>query len=711
MRILRNPGGRRGFRPKLKRVQLVLSPNSPLGPSNTLCSTDIRRRSPSEEGYSRPLSAPLEHSTETAHCYLPSRTTAEAPENQDFCDECYEVGDLTCCDHCVRSYHGVCVGLEDNELPVIWVCPKCASSSARLESGLERQECQFSTHEDSTLCLEAAADTQQHFGVDNVSNWLKDGDPGTYAQHALPNRPATRCHSSDRFLDIDNEAQQVRRDPNTPSADALPPTYAAPGVSRGDLVGPRNLDDSPANLALDRSLQISTGQKSTENSSPNALTGYDGTLQKNDVFREPSGEIARLRGGVPGPRAQSLHTNQASVDEMNQRSDRDTASIPCVPIPSLVNYPISSDFREVPKIGNETIEELLRNGNFEHWLPSDLALANLCALDEVTETTAEIWKNHTTRPPVAVATNGCFTSAEPTEEDLWRAAFGAKGSKVFVNGEENERPDNFALAFLQLYRPNKRCPISVIGIQPSKTALSSEYLVPSSLATYVTAHAQRDVIYNLTPTYSFVDLHIDYGADGISKTMGECEKYWFLFPPTQRNLDLLASVHGEQGRLRKLLNRLECGIIAKTRSSEALYIPSGCIHATCTTSGGFLVAKDFVTTRTYQYIAALLRSEYFKIFDVESRELCMKWFVISLEVAAQYQPILAVCEIWVASEGVLRSLTPRLLSRILRRAKDCFKEALEEVEHTVTQCPCGWKRGRNTFKSHWQEKHLNLSHA
>lgn len=708
MRKGRKYDGRKGLTSESKRLPVTISPASPLRPSKRYCSADIRRCSPPEEQL-RPLSTPLERGTETAHCDSSSHTTASTRENQDFCDECYEVGDLICCDNCVRSFHGVCLGLEHNQLPVVWVCPECVSSRGSLDCELEKQDCRLSTHEDSPLCREAIPKTPRPSGVDDVPNGQSNGDLGTYAQHALPNR-FSRSHSSDCPRDIDSGPQQVEKEPGTSSAGALLPTYTAPGISQGNFTGLQNEDESEAFLACDRSLEDLPEQKAIEHSPAHALTDCDGTPQGEGIPRKANGETARPRDGVQAPRVGSLHTKQVSLDARDQRSDRDTASLPGIPTPPSVDCPIRTESHEVPRIVSGTIEELLRNGNFEHCLPVDMIRADLYGLDEVTETIASVWKQYTIRPPVTIVANSCFTSAEPTVEDLWRAGFSAKGSKVFVNGEENGRSDNFALAFFQLFRPNKRCPISVIGIQPSKTALSSEYMVPASLATYVTAHSQRDVIYNLTPTYSFVDLHIDYGADGISKTMGDCEKYWFLFPPTKRNLDLLASVHGEQGKLRKLLNRLECGIIAKTRSSEALYIPAGCIHATYTTTGGFLVAKDFVTTRTYQYIALLMQSKYFKVFDFESRELCLKWFMISLEVATQYQPVLAVCEVWVASEGVLRSLAPKLLLRILRSAKDCFGEALEEADHTVTQCPCGWKRKRCTFKSHWQETHLNLGH-
>jgi hypothetical protein len=138
------------------------------------------------------------------------------------------------------------------------------------------------------------------------------------------------------------------------------------------------------------------------------------------------------------------------------------------------------------------------------------------------------------------------------------------------------------------------------------------------------------------------------------------------------------------------LHKLECGIVTRTQSSEALYIPSGCIHATYTTKGGFLVAKDFVTRSTFRVIVSLIGSEYFKVFDSESRELCLDWFITSLEIAVQHQKLLAVLEAWIDVESMLRSLSPKLLLRVSRRAKGCFEDALGGITGTAVRCPCGW---------------------
>jgi hypothetical protein len=88
---------------------------------------------------------------------------------------------------------------------------------------------------------------------------------------------------------------------------------------------------------------------------------------------------------------------------------------------------------------------------------------------------------------------------------------------------------------------------------------------------------------------------LDYGMDGISAPLDGCTKIWFLYTPTLHNLALMAQERGQHGKLARLADRLEGGIVTQTTSAEAIYIPAGCLHAVFTTEGGFLVSIDCTT--------------------------------------------------------------------------------------------------------------------
>ena len=73
------------------------------------------------------------------------------------------------------------------------------------------------------------------------------------------------------------------------------------------------------------------------------------------------------------------------------------------------------------------------------------------------------------------------------------------------------------------------------------------------------------------------------------------EKYWLLYPPTEKNLTAIKSIDGQRGKLLRLVHQLEGGVIVETTSSHAILLPAGCAHATFTLQGGYLVTKDFTT--------------------------------------------------------------------------------------------------------------------
>lgn len=68
---------------------------------------------------------------------------------------------------------------------------------------------------------------------------------------------------------------------------------------------------------------------------------------------------------------------------------------------------------------------------------------------------------------------------------------------------------------------------------------------------------------------------------------------WLLFPPTLRNLSVLAQDLEQSDKLLTLASKLEGGVVLTLQSNEALYFPPGTLHAVFTIQGGFLVGSQF----------------------------------------------------------------------------------------------------------------------
>ena len=95
------------------------------------------------------------------------------------------------------------------------------------------------------------------------------------------------------------------------------------------------------------------------------------------------------------------------------------------------------------------------------------------------------------------------------------------------------------------------------------------------------------VQYNVTPKYAIVDVQIDRGMEVLTVSIERCEKIWFLWLPTDENLQELGQRMGITD-VQMTGSKLIDGIIAFTDSTEALYIPSVWLHSTVIFTGGFL---------------------------------------------------------------------------------------------------------------------------
>jgi len=101
---------------------------------------------------------------------VPAVTTDGGDENDDFCAECGDGGDLLCCDKCPNSFHLDCAGL-DEEPPEdeLWCCPVCT------ENG-------FDLVDDTGLTGDVVEDFVKSFGMigraklDAKSGPLAEGD-------------------------------------------------------------------------------------------------------------------------------------------------------------------------------------------------------------------------------------------------------------------------------------------------------------------------------------------------------------------------------------------------------------------------------------------------------------------------------------------------------------------------------------------------------
>jgi hypothetical protein len=192
--------------------------------------------------------------------------------------------------------------------------------------------------------------------------------------------------------------------------------------------------------------------------------------------------------------------------------------------------------------------------------------------------------------------------------------------------------------------------------------------------------------------------------DGLSSPLHDCEKIWLLYPPTQCNLSLMKRADGQHGKLARIGHLLEGGIIVRTSSADAIYIPAGCMHAVFTLHGGFLVALDCTTSKSIWAFAQYLQHGLDVSLDVEGRRECLFFFLESLEVAL-HNSLTApdAVRAWLSIENRLRTIAQRD-AEWKAAAKEVWGSWDGDVPLHCLDCHCISSEAID--KSHLEQAHL-----
>ncbi|ETS87458.1 hypothetical protein PFICI_01286 [Pestalotiopsis fici W106-1] len=120
---------------------------------------------------------------------------------------------------------------------------------------------------------------------------------------------------------------------------------------------------------------------------------------------------------------------------------------------------------------------------------------------------------------------------------------------------------------------------------------------------------------NVTPKYTFVDLHIDHGKHVVTTSHGGCVKLWATYPLTDENRRLYAKECAQNDIFIRLHDKLERGVFLITTDGVAIKLPPGCLHATLTLRGGVVPGFEYTTASCLGVSAAVwdLHSAAFKM--------------------------------------------------------------------------------------------------
>lgn len=188
-----------------------------------------------------------------------------------------------------------------------------------------------------------------------------------------------------------------------------------------------------------------------------------------------------------------------------------------------------------------------------------------------------------------------------------------------------------------------------------------------------------------------------------------------MFPPTPNNLSHM-QLAGAQGRkLAAIGPNLEGGLIIRTTSSDAIYIPVGCIHAVFTIHGGFLLTMEFATPKSVRALSSLLNSEFDCFKDPYSQKELPQQFIEAVNLALTTNQREIGLKAWIDMEKRVRRWNlvdldaakkvkerQKLWKKGIRKMWDAFFQNLQPRDMA---CPCGQMELGQHLKEHFRGAH------
>ncbi|KUJ17269.1 uncharacterized protein LY89DRAFT_733134 [Mollisia scopiformis] len=396
------------------------------------------------------------------------------------------------------------------------------------------------------------------------------------------------------------------------------------------------------------------------------------------------------------------------------------------------------DHTQVPPSIVRTNKDLLLDCLYEFESSTRRMLEDitLSTPEEASSEIKEMWTQSTTTYPHIYDSDLCWNSNRPSSKDLIihtinliadRKEAEAKGIaddyEVYVPAfsksllDENMDP---LTAIAQLYEPDKTNPVALVGYRLPDLIPEHSFDTPVALTKHVEPFPEGNLQILLTPKFWTTDLHID-NNDGLATTIGPTEKIWLTFPPTTKNLKHMKEADTQRSKLARIGKLLEGGLIYKTTSAQAIYVPIGCIHAVFTTHGGFLLSIDFSTPQSAKVLSSLFKSDFHIRKDPYALAELPHQFIECVDRALrENRPLLGVTA-WIDTRDYIlewadcsgdRSEVTRNTFWIERRSDwkkkvdKTWKNFLSSPASRDIICPCGEMANGESFREHFRAKHL-----
>lgn len=183
----------------------------------------------------------------------------------------------------------------------------------------------------------------------------------------------------------------------------------------------------------------------------------------------------------------------------------------------------------------------------------------------------------------------------------------------------------------------------------------------------------------------------------------------------------MQQAEAQRSKLARIGKCLEGGLIYKTTSTEALYVPIGCIHAVFTIHGGFLVTMEFNSPMAAKVLSALFLSGFHVRKDPYAQAELPGEFIEAVALALRENQVLLGIEAWISvKEHILRwadtsedrheaTRNEFWIERRLgwkKKVTETWNEFFSSIHSQKVVCPCGDMEAGESFREHFRAEHM-----
>ncbi|KFY96733.1 hypothetical protein V500_02326 [Pseudogymnoascus sp. VKM F-4518 (FW-2643)] len=214
----------------------------------------------------------------------------------------------------------------------------------------------------------------------------------------------------------------------------------------------------------------------------------------------------------------------------------------------------------------------------------------------------------------------------------------------------------------------------------------------------------------VTPTWAYTDLHYDTLYRGYAEAVGDCEKFWLIFPP-KPNWEIFIDSTGVDDRLAKIGDKLKGGVMVRTNSANGLEFGSGSLHAVFTISGGILPSSNYSTSESLTTMSELIlrqfHTDYFEYCKTIAQEDLAVYEVTLSETLQIVRLRENALKSWITLKGPLQKLVQQMAAsspfkKIAMSINKVVKDFAAKMAGSSGKCGCG---SQDDLGTHITEHH------